>query len=76
MKKIIIILTIALIPVITVAQTTSPTNPPGSPEAGTPLGGGAPIDGGLGILLMLGAAYGGKKSYALYQKKSKKRENE
>ncbi|MBU1370106.1 MAG: hypothetical protein KJ578_12380 [Bacteroidetes bacterium] len=30
-------------------------------------GGGAPIGGGLGILLALGAAYGGRKVYKAWQ---------
>ena len=32
-------------------------------------GGGAPIGGGIAILLSLGAAYGGKKVYQVYQNK-------
>jgi hypothetical protein len=59
------------------AQTKSPNaNTPA--DAGTPedpntggdggaLGGGAPIGGGTLILMALGAAYGGKKVYKLYQ---------
>ncbi len=46
-----------------------PPNPPG--EDGNTQnnrnGGGAPIGGGLFILIGLGAAYGGKKIYNLYQ---------
>lgn len=41
-----------------------PPNPPGDPSSGGgPVGGSAPITGGIGILLALGAAYGGKKVY-------------
>lgn len=47
------------------AQMTSPSDPGGDPEAGPPLGGGAPIGGGIGILLTLGAVYGGRKIYFL-----------
>ena len=36
----------------------------GNQEAG---GGGAPIGSGIGILLALGAAYGGKKVYTAYK---------
>ena len=32
---------------------------------------GAPIDGGLGILLAMGAAYGGYKGYKFYREKKK-----
>lgn len=47
------------------AQTPPPPNGGQTPVEGnnTPVGGGSPIAGGLGILLVLGAAYGGKKVY-------------
>ena len=47
------------------AQTPPPPNGDGGAPDGnnTPVGGGAPIAGGIGILLALGAAYGGKKVY-------------
>ena len=47
-------------------------NPPPPPGGGHGGGGnqqGAPIDGGLGILLMLGAGYGAKKLYKARQEK-------
>ena len=52
----------------------APPPPPGNPRTGGggssgPVGG--PIDGGLGILLALGAAYGGKNLYN-ERKKTKK----
>jgi hypothetical protein len=42
-----------------------PPPPPGGGHGGTgnQEGGGAPIGSGIGILLVLGAAYGGKKLY-------------
>ncbi|MGM0532065.1 MAG: PID-CTERM protein-sorting domain-containing protein [Bacteroidota bacterium] len=43
-----------------------PPDDPSSPTSGSsngPVGKGAPIGGGMGILLALGAAYGGKKFY-------------
>jgi len=55
-----------------VAMAQGPPNPPGEngqtgdQPAGP--GGGAPIGGGLGILLSLGAAYGGKKLYKAFKK--------
>lgn len=65
MKNIIKILFISvLISVGISALAQAPPPPPGNPRTG---GGGsdgpvgAPIDGGLGILLALGAAYGGKR---------------
>jgi hypothetical protein len=42
--------------------------PVGAPGAG-PVGGGAPIDGGFGILLAMGAIYGGSKVYKAINRK-------
>ena len=39
-------------------------SPVGQPGAG-PVGGGAPIDGGLSILLAMGAIYGANKVYKI-----------
>ncbi|MCK9422820.1 MAG: hypothetical protein M0Q38_09490 [Bacteroidales bacterium] len=46
-----------------------PPPDPGSGSGGGPVG--APIDGGLGILLVMGAAYGGKKIYSARKEKKK-----
>ena len=68
MKKIrqIFILTLTIV-IFTVqqgtAQTTGPQDPGGSPEAGPPLGGGAPVGNGVYVLLFLGAAYGAVKHF-------------
>jgi len=53
------------------AQTPPPPNGTGGAPSGdnTPVGGGAPIAGGIGILLALGAAYGGKKVYDFNKRK-------
>lgn len=49
------------------AQTPPPPNGGNNPTApgseNTPVGGGAPIAGGAGILLAMGAAYGAKKVF-------------
>jgi hypothetical protein len=46
-----------------------PPDPPEDPQSGGEVvGGGAPIGSGLGILLALGAAYGGKKVYNYKQR--------
>ncbi|MCF8349173.1 MAG: hypothetical protein K9G61_10210 [Bacteroidales bacterium] len=42
-----------------------PPPPSGHGDDGNQNAGNAPIDGGLGILLVLGAAYGGKRLYDL-----------
>lgn len=48
-----------------------PPNPPSGHGSGDnqPVGDGAPIAGGLGILLALGAAYGGRKAYKAWKDK-------
>jgi hypothetical protein len=68
MKKLIAIAALALffaLPMITIADPPPPPGQGGSPNntGGVPVG--APIDGGFGILLVLGAAYGGLKIYKM-----------
>jgi len=51
----------------TYSQQLGPGDPNGDPEGDQdPVGGGAPIGGGVGILLVLGAAYGGRKVYKYF----------
>ena len=60
MKKFILIVFIAISSIVLYAQPVPP------PNNGHGLSGdqnGAPLDGGLSILLILGAAYGGKKAF-------------
>ncbi len=64
MKKIILTALIAICSIGLFAQPVPPPNSGGS--GGHGLSGnqkGAPLDGGLGILMLLGAAYGAKKVY-------------
>jgi hypothetical protein len=76
-KRGILLFAILLSLFITSVVLADPPNPP--PPGGSPTGGGggtpvgAPIDGGLSILLAMGAAYGGKK---LYQARKEKHEDE
>jgi hypothetical protein len=72
MKKLFAIITILfffILPLISIADPPPPPGYGGSGGAGggTPVG--APIDGGLGILIALGAIYGGKKIYDARKKK-------
>ncbi|GAB4325219.1 MAG: hypothetical protein Kow00127_17950 [Bacteroidales bacterium] len=61
-RKILIIATIALLPLGLLAQNPPHPNGGNAPGSGnTPVGGGAPIDGGITLMLILGAAYGAKK---------------
>lgn len=70
-KQIIAIMIFLSIPLWMTAQPPHPNNGGGAPGAGnTAVGGvpcppGAPIDGGLSILLGLGLAYGARKTYKL-----------
>jgi hypothetical protein len=71
-RKLILILLFIVAPVsMIMADGPGPPSPGGDPSGtgGQPIG--APIDGGFGILLVIGAAYGGIKLY-----RSKKKEKE
>lgn len=76
MKKILITALFLLSLSFTTSELAAQVPPPppgGHGEGGNQPangGGGAPIGGGLGILLALGAAYGGRKVYKFYQDKS------
>jgi len=75
MKTNLKILTIALLIAVATFITTNakaddpPPPPPGHGETGNVPGGGAPIGGGLFILLGLGSVYGSKKLYDLRKEK-------
>jgi hypothetical protein len=59
-----IIISMLMFPLFTLAGTDNPGDPGGAPSGGDePIGGGAPIGSGIVVLLTLGAAYGGKKIY-------------
>ncbi len=64
-KKLLVIAIIISAPLLLNAQPVPPSGGHGLNGNQTPTGGGAPIDGGLSILLLLGAAYGSKKVYKL-----------
>lgn len=71
--KIYLVLILILFSVSLFGQSNIPPEPPpqgGTPTGGTPMGEGAPIGGGITLLLAMGAAYGGKK-YVDYRKKLK-----
>lgn len=70
LKSYIAIISFLALPFFSGADNPQPPPPPGGGGpggGGTPVG--APIDGGLGILLALGLGYGGMK---LYQAKKEK----
>jgi len=74
MKKLRYIFIIAMLltlPLLNFAQPLPYQNGNGSTIGNSPVG--APIDGGLSILLLLGAGYGARKIYGL-KKKEKEEE--
>lgn len=61
-----------VLPFLSIADNPGPPPPPGGGGpggGGTPVG--APIDGGIGILLALGLGYGGVKLYQLKKEKTR-----
>jgi hypothetical protein len=53
-----------------------PPNPPGDPSLqGPPVGGSAPVGGGLELLLVMGLVYGSKKTYKLWKKDAEELED-
>jgi hypothetical protein len=71
-KKLLGILIIFTFAFATPLLSQGPPNPPADPSVGGEIvGGGAPIDGGLGILLGMGMIYGGFKSRQNKVKKSR-----
>jgi hypothetical protein len=76
-KRIVMTLAILFLGVSSLLSQAPPPPPGDAGTGGGPVGGpiGSPIDGGLGILLALGAVYGGRKLYkAKYDKKLVDRE--
>jgi len=69
MKKFKYLLGITIIALISLTSNLNaqPTEPPTDPAdgGGGPIGGNAPIGAGIALLLVLGAAYGGRKTYLL-----------
>ncbi len=70
MKKIMIrtLMAVSLFIASTALLAQGPPDPPENPgDGGGPVGGGAPVGSGVGILLALGAAYGGRKLYKAFK---------
>ena len=64
-KGVFILLAVAGFFCVMTVYSQSPPSMPG--DHGQSGGAGAPIDGGIGILLALGAAYGGRKAYKAWK---------
>jgi len=72
MKRFLFISIIVITLIYTLPITSKAAGPPGPPGGGggPPCGspwGCIPIDGGIGLLLAAGIAYGGKKTYKAYK---------
>jgi hypothetical protein len=68
-KNMLLSLSIVLV-TSTALLAQGPPDPPEDPgDGGGPVGGSAPIDSGIGILLTLGAAYGTRKVYKAFKEK-------
>ena len=64
--NILLVIIFQVFSLIAMASTKEPSDPGSGPTTGEPpLGGGAPLSGGVIIMLVLGAAYGCKKVYDL-----------
>lgn len=64
MKKIKLIIAIVFGSICLYAQPVPPPSDNGQ-NGNQPAGGGAPIDGGLSFLLIMGVVYGAKKTFQL-----------
>jgi hypothetical protein len=61
---------------VNILLAQGPPPPPGDPNSGGgPVGGAAPIGSGIGLLLSLGAAYGGKKIYQAWKAREEQLED-
>jgi hypothetical protein len=71
LKLILVLFAIMALPLLSLSDVPPPPNGTGTGGpggGGTPVG--APIDGGIGILLAMGLAYGGKKLYDIRKEKA------
>ena len=68
MKKVILTITIILASICLYAQPVPPPSQNG--QNGNQPGGGAPLDGGIGFLLLMSVAYGTKKTIQIINKES------
>jgi hypothetical protein len=73
LRRIFLIAQFVLVPLFIAGVFADPPGPPGpggDPGTGGGIPVGAPIDGGIGVLLILGLAYGCYKIYESWKKKS------
>lgn len=64
--NLLIIILFQIFSITAIGQMTAPVDPGGEPEGSDPpLGGGAPVGEGTIVMLIMAAAYGGKKVFEL-----------
>ena len=70
-KNILKLLLFSLLLIVGQVLIAQPPNPPVDPSSGgnEVVGGGAPIGGSFEILMLLGLAYGSKKTYKIWKSK-------
>ena len=70
-KNILKLLLFSLLLIVGQVLIAQPPNPPGDPssDGNQVVGGNAPIGGGLELLLLMGLAYGSKKTYKIWKTK-------
>jgi hypothetical protein len=68
------LVTIGLIFSMQTLLAQGPPPPPGDPTVGGPVGGSAALGSGVGMLLLMGAAYGGKKVYKFWKERQEMEE--
>lgn len=61
--KFLIIVLFSLFSITSYGQMLEPDDPGSDPIGEDPLGGGAPLDGGVLLLISMGITYGGRKLY-------------
>ncbi len=66
--KYILIVPFSLLTFTVAGQMMEPDDPGNDPISEPPLGGGAPVSGGMTLLILLGTFYGAKKVYELKRK--------
>ena len=73
MRSFVLLFTVCLFSLSFSFVSADPTDPPPVPDHGQNGSGpvGAPIDGGVGILLLMGAGYAARKLYSVKKGKTK-----
>lgn len=69
MKRIIVHLSVIAFLLLGLPLLAQPPEPGGEPGSAPPLGGSAPLDGGVSVMLVLAAAYAAKMTHSYSHRK-------